>query len=126
MSIALLIDMNLSPEWVAALSHHGYDAVHWSTVGDPRAADATIMAWARANKRCVFTHDLDFGHLLALTHADGPSVLQVRGQHVLPEHMAPMVIAGLRQYEADLQSGALVVVEEAKSRVRILPIKSNG
>jgi predicted nuclease of predicted toxin-antitoxin system len=122
MSLRLLIDMNLSPEWVAELARHGYDAVHWSTVGDPRAADSAIMAWARANGRVVFTHDLDFGTLLALTHADGPSVLQVRGQNILPEHMGGLVAAGLRQYQAALAAGALVVVEQKKSRVRVLPI----
>jgi predicted nuclease of predicted toxin-antitoxin system len=122
MSVRLLIDMNLSPEWVAELARHGFDAVHWSAVGDPRAADTAIMAWARANGRAVFTHDLDFGTLLALTHADGPSVLQVRGQNVLPEHLGPLVVAALRQYEAALISGALVVVEERKSRVRVLPL----
>ena len=122
MSFPLLIDMSLSPEWVAALVREGYPALHWSTIGDPRAADTTIMAWARANVFVVFTHDLDFGTILALTHADGPSVLQVRGQHVLPEHMGPMVIAALRQYEAELIAGALVVVEEKKSRVRVLPL----
>jgi len=42
------------------------------------------MAWARANGHVVFTHDLDFGTTLALTHAAGPSVIQVRGQNVLP------------------------------------------
>lgn len=112
MSIRILIDMNLSPEWVSELARHGYDAVHWSTVGNPRAADAVIMAWARANNRAVFTHDLDFGTLLALTHADGPSVVQVRGQNILPQHMAPLVVAALRQYEHALTSGALVVIEE--------------
>jgi predicted nuclease of predicted toxin-antitoxin system len=122
MSIRLLIDMNLSPEWVAELARHGYDAIHWSNIGDGRAPDIEIMAWARANNRAVFTHDLDFGTLLALTHANGPSVLQVRGQNVLPEHMAPLVIAALRQYSADLTAGAMVVVEETKSRVRVLPI----
>jgi hypothetical protein len=32
------------------------------------------MAWARANGHVVFTHDLDFGTTLALTHAADPSV----------------------------------------------------
>lgn len=122
MSIRLLIDMNLSPEWVAELARHGYWAVHWSTIGDPRAADTVLMAWARANGCAVFTHDLDFGTLLALTHADGPSVLQVRGQNILPEQMGPLIVAALRQYEAALTAGALVVVEEKKSRVRVLPL----
>jgi predicted nuclease of predicted toxin-antitoxin system len=47
MTLRLLIDMNLSIEWVAALAQHGYDAVHWSAVGDPKATDAEIMARAR-------------------------------------------------------------------------------
>ena len=122
MSLRLLIDMNLSPEWVAELGHHGFDSIHWSTLGDSRAADTAIMTWARDNGHTVFTHDLDFGTLLALTHASGPSVLQVRGQNTLPEHMALPVIAALRQYAAELTAGALVVVEGARSRVRVLPI----
>jgi predicted nuclease of predicted toxin-antitoxin system len=78
--------------------------------------------WAVANGYIVFTHDLDFGTALAQTHATGPSVLQVRGQDVLPDHMASLVLAALRQHDADLASGALVVVDESRSRVRILPI----
>ncbi|HBI43587.1 MAG TPA: hypothetical protein DDY78_12160 [Planctomycetales bacterium] len=114
--------MNLSVEWVTELARHGWSAVHWSTVGDPRADDATIMAWARANGHVVFTHDLDFGTMLALTHATGPSVLQASGQNVLPENIGPVVIAALRQYDAVLAAGALVVVEVKKSRVRVLPL----
>jgi predicted nuclease of predicted toxin-antitoxin system len=80
------------------------------------------MAWAKAHDHVVFTHDLDFGTMLALTHATGPSVLQVRGQNVLPEDIGPIVIAVLRQYDAALAGGALVVVDLKKSRVRVLPL----
>jgi hypothetical protein len=34
---------------------------------------------------------------LALTHPTGPSVLQVRAQNMLPEHIGPIVIAALRR-----------------------------
>lgn len=122
MSVRLVIDMNLSAEWVAELAQHGWTAVHWSTVGDPRADDAAVMAWALANNSVVFTHDLDFGTMLALTHATGPSVLQVRGQNVLPEDIGPVVVAALCQFDADLAAGALVVVDVKKSRVRVLPL----
>ncbi len=122
MSVRLVVDMNLSVEWVAELARHGWAAVHWSAVGDPRAEDAAIMAWARANGHVVFTHDLDFGTTLALTHATGPSVLQVRGQAVLPEDIGPVVVAALRQHDAALAAGALVVVDVRKSRVRVLPL----
>ena len=122
MSVQLVVDMNLPIEWVAELARHGWSAVHWSTVGDPRADDSVIMAWALANRYVVFTHDLDFGTLLALTHAAGPSVLQVRSQDVLPEDIGPVVIAALRQHDAALAAGALVVVDTKKSRVRVLPL----
>ena len=122
MSVPLVVDMNLSAEWTTELARHGWSAVHWSTVGDPRADDSVIMGWALANGYVVFTHDLDFGTMLALTHATGPSVLQVRGQNVLPEDIGPMVIAALRQYDDALAAGALVVVDEKKSRVRVLPL----
>jgi predicted nuclease of predicted toxin-antitoxin system len=122
MSVQLVIDMNLSEEWVGELSRHGWSAIHWSAVGDPCAEDSVIMAWALANHRVVFTHDLDFGAMLALTQAKGPSVLQVRGQYVLPEDIGPFVIAALAQHDAALAAGALVVVDVKKSRVRVLPL----
>jgi len=122
MSIKILIDMNLSPDWVPLLQNAGWSATHWSTVGDPKATDRTLMDWAEANGYIVFTHDLDFGTLLALTHKTGPSVLQVRGQNLFPDHMGNLVITALGQHESDLEAGALVVVEESKNRVRILPI----
>lgn len=119
----LLVDMNLSPLWCAALARHGLDAIHWSTVGDARAPDHEIMAWARANGRIVFTHDLDFGAMLAATRVDGPSVIQVRSQDTLPSHLEGVVVTALRQFESELERGALVVVDEARARVRLLPLR---
>jgi len=118
----ILVDMNLSPEWVTVLTNHGITAVHWSTVGDPRAADSLIMDWARENGYVVFTHDLDFGAALALTQAEGPSVIQVRTQDVTPEHLEPQVISVLENNSSQLEAGCLIVLDEARSRVRILPL----
>lgn len=118
----LLIDMNLSPLWRAVFERHGWEAIHWSSVGDPHAPDRVIMDWARVNGYVVLTHDLDFGALLAVTHAEGPSVIQVRTQDVTPDHLAPIVINALRQYSALLEAGALIIVDEAKARARILPL----
>ena len=122
MMLKLLVDMNLSPEWAPALRKHGWQAVHWSTVGDARASDKDIMDWAVAHQYVVFTHDLDFGTMLALSHEAGPSVLQIRTEDTLPDHLEGSVIAALNQHEADLSTGALVVVDESRSRVRVLPI----
>ena len=122
MRLKLLIDMNLSPEWVQVLRKHGWRALHWSSVGAPGASDEEIMDWAATHQHVVFTHDLDFGTMLALSHETGPSVIQVRTQDTLPDYLEGSVIAALNQHEADLSVGALVVVDETRSRVRVLPI----
>lgn len=118
----LIIDMNLSPDWVEALAREGWAAIHWSAVGDPRADDRVIMDWARANGYVVFTHDLDFGVLLAHSRAYGPSVIQIRIQDIRPQHLMDRMVQILREYESVLEIGALVTVDESKARVRVLPI----
>ena len=80
------------------------------------------MAWARTNNYVVFTHDLDFGTILAMTHADGPSVVQVRTQDVLPENLGDTMLTALQQFAELLAAGALVTIDESTFRARILPI----
>jgi predicted nuclease of predicted toxin-antitoxin system len=119
----LLIDMNLAPDWVEVFEQQGWQALHWSTVGDPRATDHIIMEWARNNGYSVFTHDLDFGALLAIARAQGPSVIQIRTQDIIPQSLGHRLVQILRQYESLLESGALITVDENKSRVHILPFQ---
>lgn len=65
---------------------------------------------------------LDFGAMLAATQAKGPSVVQVRTQDVRPASIAPMLIPVLRHHEADLERGALLIVDTVRSRLRLLPL----
>jgi predicted nuclease of predicted toxin-antitoxin system len=118
----ILIDMNLSPEWVKTFAEADIESIHWSTVGDPTAPDRTIMAYARSNNYIVFTNDLDFGTLLALTRAELPSVIQVRTQDTLPSAIGNLVISAITQFQSQLETGALITLDTSRSRVRILPI----
>ena len=118
----LLIDMNLSPEWQVLFQENGFEAVHWSTIGAHAAPDSEIMQWARDNHCVVFTHDLDFGSLLAHSKDGKPSVIQVRTQDVSPEHLGPILLSALQAHGEVLENGALLTIDESKSRVRILPI----
>ena len=122
MSIKVLIDMNLSPRWIDLFQKHGIEAVHWSKIGDHRAKDHVIMEWAKDKGYVVFTHDLDFGTLLALTQATAPSVIQMRTQNVLPEYLGKIVVSVIKQHESELKNGALIVMDEMINRVRILPL----
>jgi len=75
------------------------------------------------NEFVVFTNDLDFGALLALSQKAKPSVIQVRTKDVLPEAIAHIVLALLQRFSPELKDGAIVTVDAAKPRVRILPLR---
>lgn len=120
----LLIDMNLSPKWVSVLKEAGFEAAHWSSIGKIDAPDYEILTYAKSNGYIVFTHDLDFGTILAATKADYPSVIQIRTQNVTPEYLVPLVVSALHQFEKHLKDGALVTIDQKKLRARILPLQA--
>lgn len=119
----IVIDMNLSPHWVQLLTGAGHEAVHWSEVGAANAPDREIMAWARSNGFIVFTHDLDFGTILASTDAEAPSVFQVRTQDISPQHIGSLVLSAIEQFEERLKQGALVSLDKHRAKARILPLR---
>jgi len=119
----LVVDMNLSPAWVDALSAAGHEVVHWSTVGRADATDATILRWALGHDHVVFTHDLDFGAILAATNADSPSVVQIRTQDITPKAWAATLSAVLAKEGERLAEGALLSLDEHGPRLRVLPIR---
>jgi predicted nuclease of predicted toxin-antitoxin system len=41
----LVVDMNLSSDWIPALRAVGIDAIHWTTAGAHDATDEAIIAW---------------------------------------------------------------------------------
>lgn len=124
--IRILIDVSLSPVWTETFSAAGLESVHWAIVGDPRATDRVILGWAADNRYIVFTHDLDFGALIALTRARGPSVIQIRAQDVLPDSLGAMVVSTILRFRAELEEGALVSLDPARARIRMLPIVEPG
>lgn len=119
----ILIDMNLSPAWVSIFSAEGWKAKHWSTVGTPTATDKMILEWARENGYLVLTHDLDFGILLALTRQNGPSVVQIRTQNIMPDSLKERIIPILKQFAGEIEKGVLMTIDPIQARIRMLPIK---
>lgn len=122
----LLVDMNLSPRWVGVLVTSGIEAAHWSALGANNAPDSEIMAYARANDYVVLTHDLDFGAILAATHGEKPSVVQIRAEDVSPDVIGKQVIVALRQMASELEEGALLTIDPNRTRLRLLPLQSRG
>ncbi len=119
----LLIDMNLTPRWAGVFVDAGFEAAHWSALGRAFAPDREIMDFAVANGYIVFTNDLDFGAILAMTNAARPSVVQIRGGDLSPEAIGRQVLEALRQMGPELLEGALVTVDPLKTRARVLPFR---
>ena len=108
--------------WVDLLTRSQFEAVHWSSVGSPHALDEEIMAYAAKHDYVVVTNDLDFGAILAVTHGEKPSVVQIRSENLSPDVIGVQMISALRQF-AELNEGALVNVDPLLTRVRLLPLK---
>ncbi len=119
----ILVDMNLSPSWVSFLTEAGLDAVHWSDIGAGNAPDSELMDWAAKHGRVVLTADLDFGAILAATHGERPSVVQVRSDILTPSAIGYRVVAAIQQSEQELLEGALISIDPVRARLRVLPLK---
>ena len=119
----LLLDMNLSKQWVPVLEEAGFHAVHWSSIGAAISSDTQIMEYAKANGYSVCTQDLDFGLMLASSGEGKRSVLQIRAQGVLPHQIGEHGLEALRKVVSELEMGALVTVDPKRTRLRVLPLK---
>ncbi|HEY1122902.1 MAG TPA: DUF5615 family PIN-like protein [Haloferula sp.] len=118
----LLVDMNLSPDWIPVLESRGWDAIHWISVGPPNAPDTDLLANARNNDRIVLTQDLDFAQLLFATRETGPSVVILRIADEFDSAVRQHVCEMIRLAAEDLKNGALLTISGNRARLRKLPI----
>ena len=121
--VKILLDMNLSPSWIACLESGGHSVVHWSSIGSHSALDTEIMAWARENGYIVFTNDVDYGALLFATAAASPSVIQIRTEDIRPPSAQHAVLFALQAAAEDLSAGALVTIDPRRLRISTLPLR---
>ena len=119
----ILVDACLSPEWVGFLGRHDIFAAHWSSLGPIQAPDAQVFSIASKEGFWVFTHDLDFGAILAFTGAKGPSVIQARLEDISVQTSGLLVVQALRKFEEALSRGCILTILPGRQRVRILPLQ---
>ena len=114
--------MNLSPEWVGLLRESGIDAIHWSKLGEANAPDKMLFDRARTEGWAILTQDLDFSQILFETGANGPSTVLLRLGDELNLESRRRVATIILRCQSDIESGAILVIEDHKARVRPLPL----
>ncbi|MCX7854715.1 MAG: DUF5615 family PIN-like protein [Anaerolineae bacterium] len=117
-----LLNMNVPRSLAVSLMAQGHSCRHVGDIGMGRASDETILQEARAHQEVIITHDLDYGHLLALSGEPAPSVLIFRLRNTHPENLFARMMWVWTEIEEPLRRGAIVVLEDAALRVRLLPI----
>ena len=117
-----LVDNSLSPRLALSLGQAAHDAVHVRDRGLSQADDDTIFDAAARERRVILAQDTDFGTILAMRAAGRPSVILFRCAAKSTEALLALLIANLPAVHGDLDAGAVVVIEDARIRVRRLPI----
>ena len=84
------------------------------------------MAYARENDYAVLTNDLDFSAILAVTHGEKPSVVQIRADNLSLDAIGSQVVSAILQMEFELEEGALLTIDPIRTRLRMLPLQPRG
>jgi predicted nuclease of predicted toxin-antitoxin system len=117
-----LADAGISPRTVEFLISLGHEAVHVRTIGLERSTDHALVERAQADGHVIVTFDLDFGDILALGVLHKPSVIILRLADERADSVNRHLSGVLAERLDDLESGALILVEDARYRIRKLPI----
>lgn len=119
-----LVDQNLSRRVAEGLIGAGHDAVHVADLGMSRATDGEIVEAAVNDDQIIISADTDFGTLLSLSGGIRPSVLLIRrstGRRAAD--LTALVLANLEAVGEALIQGAVVVLDNERVRVRLLPLR---
>lgn len=109
-----LADMGVSNRVVTWLDEQGHETTH--------LPNGAIFEKAVAEERIVLTCDLDFSEIAALTGDSLTSVISFRLRNTRPAFAIQRLEAVLTASIASLEAGAVISVEDARHRVRKLPV----
>jgi predicted nuclease of predicted toxin-antitoxin system len=117
-----LADMGISHIVVTWLQAQGHDATHLRDEGLHRLENGEIFTKAFRESRIILTWDLDFTEILALSGRHTVSAVIFRLVNTRSAHVIERLARVLQESAQDLEDGAIISVEEARHRIRLLPL----
>jgi predicted nuclease of predicted toxin-antitoxin system len=117
-----LADMGISQSTVRWLREKGYDAIHLREENLHKMPDIQIIEKGKQENRIILTCDLHFGYIMAISGGISPSVITFRLDDESPDNINDKLDQILSESYNALEKGVIISVEEAKYRVRLLPI----
>lgn len=117
-----LADMGVDITVVDWLRSQGHEAIHLREERLHRLPDKDVFTKAIAERRIIITFDLDFGEILALSGNATVSVILFRLHDTRTQNVICRLNDVLTVDGESLVKGAVIVVEDARHRVRDLPI----
>jgi predicted nuclease of predicted toxin-antitoxin system len=100
----------------------GHDVFHLRDRGLQKLPDDKILALAQVEQRIILTIDLDFAQLLAVSKQSLPSVILFRLGNENYNEINQRLIEVLKNCQQELETGAIVSVNNETFRVKKLPI----
>jgi predicted nuclease of predicted toxin-antitoxin system len=116
-SVKILTDENISPRILSFLRAKGIDASDVKEKGWQGRDDRYILEMAYADERFVLTHDSDFGTLAINEGAPCYGIIYVRLKNLKVENVCS-VLEKLLKIEMEIAKGSIIVVEDARVRIR--------
>jgi len=116
-----LLDNNLSPKLIELLSEINHQATHVYDIGLSKASDKEIFQYAKDNSMVIISADTDFGYLLSEWNSSQPSIIIARYISLNPEIFIKYLERILQDFEEELITGSLIVIQPDKVRIRSLP-----
>jgi predicted nuclease of predicted toxin-antitoxin system len=118
----LVLDQGVPRDAAALLRSLGHDCIHVGEIGMSKAADEEILAFSLGRNAVVVTLDADFHAIVAVSGAQGPSVIRMRLQGLGAPEVVEAVGRVLASFEAELKCGSLITVKTRKTTCHRLPI----
>jgi predicted nuclease of predicted toxin-antitoxin system len=105
------------------LRERGDDSIHLRDKHLQRLPDEEVFAKAHAEERVIVTIDLDFGEILSFSGGKIVSTITFRVRDTRGGFLIRRLDAVLPKVIPYLERGAIVIIEDARYRVRPLPIR---